>query len=150
MRCTTGLPAADLLYLLALAVVATTAVALGTAGKRRTAPRHAAPKPTLPRSPGTVAPPPRPPYPPVPPLWYRIEYEAGRRALVEGRIDAAAQRAATLVEDSTAAFGPEHPYTRWAWDTRAAVVRAAVVRLRSGPGAPAVSRAGAAGAGVGR
>ncbi|MFJ5120914.1 hypothetical protein [Kitasatospora sp. NPDC088548] len=137
MLCTTGLPTADLLCLLALSAVAATAVALGTIRKCRTAPRHAAPKPAQPRRPGTAAPPPRPSYPPVPPRWYRIEYEAGRRALAEGRIDAAAQRAATLVEDSTAAFGPEHPYTRWAWDIRAAVVRAAVARLRSGPSAAA-------------
>ncbi len=148
MLCTTGLPVADLLYLLALAALAATAVALGAARKRRTAPRHAAPRPMLPRLSGPAAPPPRPSYPPDPPLWFRIEYGAARRALAEGRIDAAGRLAVALVEDSTAAVGAEHPYTRWAWDVRAEVVLAAVARLRSCQGTRPGGRSGAAGEGI--
>ncbi len=86
----------------------------------------------------------RPAYPPAPPSWYRQDHEAVRRALIQGRPGVAWARVCELVDDSTAVFGADHPYTLFAWALRAEAVNAAVTHLRAGT-STATSAAGSGG-----
>ncbi|MCC9309942.1 hypothetical protein LN042_23190 [Kitasatospora sp. RB6PN24] len=79
-----------------------------------------APRATVTASP-TI--PQRPAYPPVPPRWYRAEYQAVRVVLTEGRTVIARIWVSNLIDDSLLTFGDEHPYTRWAWELLAEIVR---------------------------
>ncbi|MFJ5926602.1 hypothetical protein ACIQF6_28765 [Kitasatospora sp. NPDC092948] len=75
--------------------------------------RWARPRP--PSAPAAAFAPPRPDRPPLPPAWYRSAWAQTGEALAAGRPAEAIRLGHHLVDASTRAFGPDHPYTWWAW-----------------------------------
>ncbi|MFJ1757630.1 hypothetical protein [Kitasatospora sp. NPDC088134] len=95
-------------HLAAAALLFLTGALLGLAAIRPARPR-------TPSTPGRACVPPRPTRPPLPPAWYCSAWAEAGEALASGRPAEAIRLGRRLVAASTREFGPEHPYTRWAW-----------------------------------
>ncbi|MFD9124160.1 hypothetical protein [Kitasatospora sp. NPDC059571] len=65
----------------------------------------------------------------VPPRWYRAEYTAVQVVLAEGRTVIARTWAGGLVDDAVIEFGPDHPWTRDAWELLAHIVQVALDQI---------------------